>query len=320
MKKNSIPLVVITNTVPESVLLPLREIARVVMGPDDGNLMSRADLMRLAPGAVGIVNQAELRVDAELLDAAPLLRIVANVAIGVNNLDLPLMARRGVVATNVPEAFVEATADCTLAMILAVARRISEADRYVRSGKWDSFQPGAWDGALLQGKTLGIVGYGKVGRAVEKRARAFGLEVIHYRRSDQGSPGFRPLDDLVRQSDFVSIHTPLNAASERLFDASRIQRMKPGAFLINMARGRVVDETALVAALKAKHLAGAGIDVFENEPRVHTDLLTMNQVVLSPHLGGGTVESRHQARLLCMQNVAAILRGLPPLTPVPRSN
>jgi glyoxylate reductase len=316
MENNTLPLVVITNTVPAPVLLPLQGIARVLMGPADGNLMSRAELMRLAPSVVGIVNQAELRVDAELLDAAPALRIVANVAMGVNNLDLPLMARRGVVATNVPEAFVESTADCTLAMILAVARRIPEADRYVRSGKWDSFQPGAWDGSLLQGKTLGIVGYGKVGQAVEKRARAFGLEVIHYRRTNSGAPGFRSLDDLVHQSDFVSLHTPLNADSERLFDARRIQCMKPGAYLINMARGRVVDEAALVAALKSAHLAGAGLDVFENEPRVHPELLTMNQVVLSPHLGGGTVESRHQARLLCVKNVAAILRGHPPLTPV----
>jgi glyoxylate reductase len=316
MENNTLPLVVITNTVPAPVLLPLQGIARVVMGPADGNLMSRAELMRLAPSVVGIVNQAELRVDAELLDAAPALRIVANVAMGVNNLDLPLMARRSVVATNVPEAFVESTADCTLAMILAVARRIPEADRYVRSGKWDSFQPGVWDGSLLQGKTLGIVGYGKVGQAVEKRARAFGLEVIHYRRTNSGARGFRSLDDLVRLSDFVSLHTPLNADSERLFDDRRIQCMKPGAYLINMARGRVVDEAALVAALKSGHLAGAGLDVFENEPRVNPELLTMNQVVLSPHLGGGTVESRHQARLLCVKNVAAILRGLPPLTPV----
>lgn len=316
MSSAPLPLVLITNTVPPAALSALDGLARIVMGPAGGDLMPRSEVLRLAPGLAGIINQAELRVDAELLDAAPALKVVANVAIGVNNLDLAQMARRGVVATNVPDAFVDSTADCTLALLLAVARRVPEADRYVRSGAWQSFQPGVWDGALLQGKTLGIVGYGKIGQAVEKRARAFGLTVIHYRRSDDRAPGYAPLETLLRTSDFVSLHTPLNADSDQLLDAARLGQMKRGAYLINMARGRVVNEGALVAALHSGHLAGAGLDVFEDEPRVHLALLAMKQVVLTPHLGGGTAESRQQARILCARNVAAVLRGERPLTPV----
>ena len=316
MASSPLPLVLITNTVPAAALSALDGIARVIMGPAGGDLMPRSEVLRLAPGLAGIINQAELRVDAELLDAAPALKVVANVAIGVNNLDLALMARRGVIATNVPDAFVESTADCTLALLLAVARRVPEADSYVRSGAWQNFQPGVWDGALLHGKTLGIVGYGKIGQAVEKRARAFGLTVIHYRRSTDRGPGYAPLEGLLRTSDIVSLHTPLNADSDQLLDTARLGQMKPGAYLINMARGRVVNENALVAALQSGHLAGAGLDVFEDEPRVHPALLQMKQVVLTPHLGGGTRESRHQARILCAQNVAAVLRGERPFTPV----
>lgn len=316
MNSNALPIVLFTNTVPREVLAPLDGLARLVMGPDNGDLMPRTEVLRHAPELAGIVNQAELRVDAELLDAAPRLRVVANVAIGVDNLDLPLLARRGVVATNVPDAFVESTADATLALILAVARRIPDAERFVRAGEWQRFQPGRWDGVLLHGKTLGLVGYGKIARAVERRAAAFGMQVQHFRRSGERAPDWRPLDCLLATSDFVSLHTPLNADSQRLLDSTRLARMKRGSFLINMARGRVVDEADLVAALKSGHLAGAGLDVFEDEPRVHPELLTMRQVVLTPHLGGGTVESRRQSRLLCVQNVAAVLQCRPPLTPV----
>ena len=314
MSAPSLPLVLITNSVPLATLAPLQGLARVVMGPANGDLMPRAEVLRLAPDLAGIINQAELRVDRELLGLAPHLRIVANVAIGVDNLDLPLMATHGVYATNTPHAFVEATADHTLGLILALARRLPEADRFVRSGSWQGFQPGVWDGALLAGKTLGLVGYGAIGRAVESRALAFGLRVLHYRRTPDPDPGYTPLDELLRESDFVSLHVPLNAASTRLIDAARLHRMKRGAGLINVSRGQVVDEAALVAALRSGHLAGAGLDVFENEPQVHPELLAMNNVVLTPHIGGGTRESRHQARHFCAENVARVLSGRRPLS------
>jgi glyoxylate reductase len=315
------PRVLITNTVPDDILVPLAGLADVILGPDGGQTTPRDEVLRLAPDLVGIINQGELRVDAELLDHAPQLKIVANVAAGYNNLDTDLMAARGVWATNTPDAFYEATADFTLAMILAVARFLAKGDRYIRAGKWQRFEPGVWDGMLLAGKTLGIVGYGRTGQAVATRARAFGMQVIYNRRQQTADPAFRALDDLLAEADCVSLHVPLLPETHHLLDVRRLAQMKRGAYLINMARGPVVDEAALVAALQNGHLAGAALDVFEEEPKVHPALLSMDNVVLAPHVGGGTRESRRTARLLCAENIAAVLRGERPMTPVnePRS-
>jgi len=312
----SLPRVLITNTVPDTILEPLRGLAEVILGPDGGLTTPRDEVLQLAPELVGIINQGELRVDAELLDRSPKLRIVANVAAGYNNMNTELMAARGVWGTNTPDAFYEATADFTLALILAVARFLAKGDRYVRAGQWKRFEPGVWDGVLLSGKTLGIVGYGRTGQAVATRARAFGMNIIYTRRQTTTDPAYRSLDALLAEADFVSLHVPLLPQTHHLIDARRLAQMKRGAYLINMARGPVVDEEALVRALQSGHLAGAGLDVFENEPEVHPALLTMENVVLAPHVGGGTRESRHAARLLCAENVAAVLRGERPLTPV----
>lgn len=313
MSSSQLPLVLITNTVPPETLVPLAKLARVVMGPANGDLMPRAEVLRLAPDLTGIINQAELRVDEELLAQAPRLRIVANISIGVDNLDLARMQRQGVYATNTPGAFVDSTADFTLGMMLTLARRIHEADRYVRTGAWRHFQPGVWDGALLGGKTLGLVGYGAIGRAVAQRARAFNLRVLHHRRTRTAEPGQVTLDRLLAESDFVSLHVPLNDDSRHLLGAERLGRMKRGAYLINASRGRVIEEAALVRALQSGHLAGAALDVFENEPAVHPALLTMPNVVLTPHIAGGTRESRHNARYFCVENVARVLSGQSPL-------
>ncbi|MBL9192656.1 MAG: D-glycerate dehydrogenase [Opitutaceae bacterium] len=310
----TLPLVLVTNSVPDDVLAPLEGIARVVMGPADGELMPRAEVLERAPELAAIVNQAELQVDSELLARARKLRIVANVAIGANNLNLALMENHGVFATNVPHAFVESTADFTLGMLLALTRRLPEADAHVRAGAWRSFQPGRWDGVLLGNKILGLVGYGSIGQAVARRARGFGLRVLFHQRSVSAHEEFASLDRLLSESDIVSLHVPLNRDSERLIDASRLARMKQGALLINASRGRVVDETALVAALQSGRLAGAALDVFENEPAVHPALLTMRNVVLTPHIGGGTRESRFQARLHCIQDVARVLTGKRPVS------
>ena len=314
MSVSSLPLVLITNAVSPEVLSPLNGLARVILGPAGGDLMVRSDVLRLAPDLVGIVNQAELRVDEELLALAPHLKVVANVSIGTNNLDLALMQRRGVYATNVPHAFVGATADYALGAMLALVRRIPEADRYVRSGAWNGFQPGAWDGALLDGKILGLVGYGAIGRAVAIRARGFGLRTMYHQRTPVDDPEYASLDSLLQAADIVSLHLPLNHDSDRLISAARLARMKRGACLVNSARGRIVDEAALVAALESGHLAGAALDVFENEPSVHPALLSMRNVVLTPHLGGGTHESRHRARSHCVMDVARVLSGQRPVS------
>jgi glyoxylate reductase len=321
---DNLPIVAITNHLPDEHLQPLPDCARIIKGPVDGKLLSRQQMLELAPQLSAIICQAELRIDREMLDAAPKLKIVANVAIGTDNFDKDVMAQRGVWGTNVPDAFTDATADFTLALILAVARRIVPADRYVRGGKWreDGFRPGSWDGMLLSGKTLGIVGYGKIGKAVATPAKAFGMRVLFNNRTDRNDPCFREIDQLVRDADIVSLHVPLTPETTHLINARRLEMMKPGSVLINMSRGKVVDEEGLTHALLSRHLAGAGLDVFEKEPIVHPALLGLDNVVLTPHHGGGSVEGRAAARLMAAKNVAAVLRGEPPVTPVntlPRS-
>lgn len=310
--------VLITNAVPQSALQPLAGIAEIIQGPAGGRLMSREAVLSHAPTVHGIINQAELTVDAELLNVARRLRVVANVAIGVNNLDLTLMEQHGVWATNVPDAFVASTADCTLALMLNLMRRINSAERYVRSGRWssDGFQPGVWDGALLAGKILGIIGYGRIGKAVARRAKAFDMRVIYHSNTASADDAFRPLADLLAEADVVTLHTPLTASTHHLIAAKQLAQMKSSAFLINMARGPVVHEQALVEALLDGKIAGAALDVFEYEPEVQPALLQMSNVCLTPHIGGGTAESRMAARHLCAENVAAVLQGERPLTPV----
>ncbi len=312
--------VLITNTVPANTLEPLTSIATVIQGPDNGDLTPRAEILRLAPELDAIINQAELVVDEELLQLAPRLKIVANVAMGANNLNCDLMARYGVWATNTPGVFADSTADCTLGMVINLARQLVTADRYVRSGSWvqDGFQPGVWDGIGLRGKVLGIVGFGHIGRSVAERARAFGMSIIFNDPKGADHSEYRSIDDLMQEADFVSLHVPLTPSTHHLINARRFELMKPHAFLINMARGPVVHEKALVAALRSNRIAGAALDVFEFEPDVHHDLLQMDNVCLTPHLGGATRESRYQARRLAAENVAAVLRGDEPLTPLNR--
>ncbi len=310
------PLVLCTNLVPDHVLAPLDGLAGVQLGPGGGDIMPRAEVLKLAPQLDAIVNQGELVVDEELLDAAPRLRIIANVAAGYNNMDLGLMSARGVWGCNTPDAFYESTADFTLAMILSLARFLAHGDRYVRAGDWKRFEPGVWDGTLLRDKTLGIVGYGRTGRAVAQRARAFGMRILYTRRTESTDPEYRTLDALLAESDFVTLHTPLTEETWHLLNADKLALLKRGAWLINMARGAVVDEEALVQILRSGHLAGAALDVFEEEPGVHPALLTMDNVVLAPHMGGCTQWSRRTARLTCFENVARVLRGERPATPL----
>ena len=306
---SSRPVVLITTALPRSQLSHLAGLARIVMGPPGGDTMPRARVLQMAPQLAGIISQGELTVDAELLDRAPSLRIVASASVGVDKLDLSLMAQRGVYATNAPTYFVEATADYTLGAILALMRRLTEADRYVRSGRWHRFQPGAWDGGLLKDKVLGIVGYGAIGRAVARRATGFGLKVIYYSRTPSKEPGYTPLNRLLSKADIVSLHVPLTVDTYGLMNSSRLDRMKRGAYLINTARGRVVDEAALIRVLNSGQLAGAALDVFAQEPQVPAALRRHNNVLLTPHLGGGTRESRLMAWSICLSNVARVLAG-----------
>jgi glyoxylate reductase len=308
------PRVLITAVVPPDHLAPLDGIAEVTMGPSDGALMPRVAVLDMAGELDGIINHGDVVVDEALLSIATRLRIVANMSVGFNNFNLDAMTRHGVWATNAPDPFVDATADATLGLLLAVARRICEGHAYVHSGQWakDGFRPAQWDGLRLQNKTLGIVGYGRIGRAVARRAEAFGMKILVHAPSCRAEPNYCDLDDILTRADVISLHVPLTAQTRHLLNAGNILRMKRGAILLNMARGPVVQETALCDALISGHLGGAGIDVQEFEPQVPAALLNRKNVVLTPHIGGCTVEGRRESRFQSASDVARVLSDQEP--------
>jgi glyoxylate reductase len=271
--------------------------------------MDREDVLRADRGIEGLLSQGELTIDAELLDTFPNLRIVANAAVGTDNLRVDLMSARGVWATYAPDSLIEPTADVTLGLILCLARRIVEAHNFVLEGRWRGIFAGYWNGPLLAGKTLGLLGYGRIAQAVAVRAKGFGMRVIHHRRTTTEAPDSRSLGALLEESDFLSIHTPLTPETRHLLNADRLSLMRPGAYLINTGRGPIVDEEALVEALGKGHLAGAALDVFENEPEIHPGLLKADNVVLTPHIGGAATEGRCGAQLTCTENIAAVFNG-----------
>lgn len=301
--------ILVTRAYPPDLTSKLASEFDVIAPPDEHQSFNYDDVLRQAGGLAAIINQGELSIDAPLIAAAPQLKIVANASIGVNNLALAPMRVRSIWGTNTPEAFVDATADCTLGLLLMVARRMGEGERFVRAGRWRNFAPGTWDGMLLRGRTLGLVGYGRIGRAVAHRAGAFGLNVLHHTRARTNDAGWRSLDELLAVSDFVSLHVPLNDDSRNLINERRLAQMKRGAYLLNLARGPVVDEPALIAALRSGHLGGAALDVFANEPQVPAALIEMENVVLTPHIGGGSKEGRRSAQEACVDNVHRVLRG-----------
>jgi glyoxylate reductase len=283
---------------------------------------TRGELRRHVGDADALLCMLTERIDAELLDGAPRLQVVANFAVGYDNIDVRAASDRGVVVTNTPDVLTEATADLTWALLLAVARRIGEGDRLVRSGRWEGWGPTQLLGAPVHGATLGIVGLGQIGRAVARRANGFAMDVrYHNRRRDRPAEvdtgaTFVELDELFESADIVSLHAPLNDSSRHLVDAVALQRMKPTALLVNTARGPLVDEAALVDALRAGEIAGAALDVFEREPLVEAGLRELDQVVLSPHLGSATSSARAAMVRRCCDNIVAVLGGRPPLTPV----
>lgn len=262
------------------------------------------------------------RVSAEVFATAARLKVVAVYAVGVNNVDLGAAFRAGVWVTNTPDVLTDATADLTMALLLAVTRRVVEGDRYVREGRFTGWAPDLLLGSGLQGKLLGIVGFGRIGQAVARRAQAFGMNIAYYSRREHPEASIPDvsyvpnLDELLSRADVVSLHCPLTPETRHLLHRQRLFGMKRGAFLINAARGEVVDEAALVEALASGHLAGAGLDVYEREPQVHPGLLALPNVVLLPHLGSATRETREAMADLVVANVLAVLSGKPPVTPV----
>jgi glyoxylate reductase len=255
------------------------------------------------------------------LDGLPRLRVVANCAVGLDNVDLEACARRGVVVTNTPDVLTQATADLTWALLLAVTRRLKEGQRLIEEGQWRGWDPRQLLGLELTGATLGLVGAGRIGRAVGRRAPAFGLRLCYCdptaRRDFELETGALrlPLDDLLGRSDVVSLHVPATAETRNLIGARELALMKPGAFLVNTARGELVDEDALAVALETGRLGGAGLDVFRREPYIPEALVRHPRVVVLPHLGSATLRTRRAMAALAVGNARAVLAGQPPLTP-----
>lgn len=317
------PRVVITRTLTDAAMRAAEALeGELVVGPEEPP--STRWLLDAVPGAAAVVCTLTERIDAELLDAAgPRLRIVANVAVGYDNVDVAAARERGIAVTNTPGVLDAATADLTFALLLALARRVAEGDRFLRT------RPGwVWGPRLLvgldvsAGATLGLIGYGRIGRAVARRALAFDMRVLAYSPSsptsgtDEQGVEYADLATVLGTADVVSVHVPLNAATHHLIDAGVLAAMRPGALLINTSRGGVVDTEALIEALRAGRLGGAGLDVFEGEPLVDPRLLDFESVVLTPHIGSAGLATRDRMGTLAVRNAAEVLAGRPPLTPV----
>jgi glyoxylate reductase len=274
--------------------------------------MSREELVARLPGKHALVSMVTDSIDASVVAAGTDLRVIANVAVGYNNVDVAAARARGILVTNTPDVLTDATADFTMALVLAVTRRLGEGERMVRRKAWPGWAFDQLLGMQLRGRQLGIVGFGRIGQAVAIRAAAFGMTIVHSSRS-----GGMVLDRLLSSSDVVSLHVPLTDDTRHLIGQAQLARMKRSAYLVNTTRGPVVDEAALAWAVRHHLIAGAALDVYEREPEVHPDLLDLENVVLAPHLGSATTETRTAMADLAVSNVLAVLSGQAPLTPVP---
>jgi glyoxylate reductase len=309
--------ILITRKLPSLVIAKLGAVADVDLYTGEGAIAPDELRARVA-GKDALVCLLTDAIDRTVIDAAPTLKAISNVAVGYNNIDVPYARARGIVVTNTPDVLTESVADFTWALILAITRRLSEGERLVRRGEWKGWALDLLLGMELRGKQLGLVGLGRIGRAVAARAGAFGMKVAYTSRTDTAAVGeAMQLDRLLLTSDIVSLHVPLTPETTHLIDKRALTRMKRSAYLINTARGPVVDEAALAWALQHHLLAGAALDVYEHEPAVHPDLLSLENVLLVPHLGSGTTETRTAMADLAADNVLAVLDGRPPLTPVP---
>jgi glyoxylate reductase len=315
-------IVYVSRPLPEPATASLAAAGLEVHQQPEDRPATRDELLAGAAGADAVLSMLTDRIDGELLDASPGVRVVANMAVGFDNLDVAAASARGVVVTNTPGVLTEATADLAFALLLAAARRLGEGERLVRSGGWQVWGPRQLLGRPVAGQTLGIVGLGAIGTAVARRGRGFDMPVLYCNRhaapAAEAETGARrvELDELLATSDFVSLHAPLNDDSRHLIDGAALARMKPTAVLINTARGALVDEAALVEALRRGAIAGAGLDVYEDEPRLAPGLAELDNVVVIPHIGSATTTTRAAMVELACANVVAVLSGQVPPTPL----
>jgi glyoxylate reductase len=311
---NHRPKVLISRPIQQSVIDRIFEHCEVLVHPVDEPMP--VELLAEAVRDVDGLMCVGVRVSKDIIDGSSKLRVISNVAVGYDNIDVEACNGRGILVTNTPDVLTEATADLGFALILAAARRVVEGDRYVREGRWSQWQWNAMWGAEIHGKTLGLYGFGRIAQALARRGRGFSMRILYHARhrvSDEieKSLGAKFVDrnTMLRESDFLSLHVPLTPETRHAVSTPQLALMKPTAYLINTARGPVVDEQALVQALQAGTIAGAGLDVFENEPKVHPALLTMNNVTLLPHVGSATNDTRLRMAMLASENLLAALRG-----------
>ena len=310
------PTLYLSRLLPDPVMTIIREQFQLVQEPLDALLAPSALREGLCQADAAIVTLGDF-IDAETIRAASRLKILANYAVGYNNIDLPAAQQRGLIVTNTPDVLTDATADLTWALLLATARRIVEGDALVRSGRWTGWSPTQLLGTEVSGKTLGVIGMGRIGQAVANRAVGFRMPVRYHTRQSMAISSlpreweFRSLRDLLMEVDVATIHVPLTPATHHLIGARELAWMRPTAFVINTARGLIVDEGALVDAIKRGIIAGAGLDVYEQEPALHPALAQLKKVVLLPHLGSATLHARVQMGLVCLENIHAVLAGRP---------
>jgi glyoxylate reductase len=312
------PAVLVTRRLPSSVISKLEEVFDVDLYTG-GGAISREELLRRVAGKDALICLLTDSIDAAVLDAAgPSLKVVANVAVGYNNIDVAACRERNIVVTNTPDVLTNACADFTWALILAVTRRLGEGERVVRAGAWGGWALDYMLGMELRGKQLGLVGLGRIGRAVAEKAPVFGMTVAYTARNPAALPGATQLslDKLLASSDIVSLHCPMTPETKHLIDQKALTRMKRSAYLINTSRGPVVDEAALAWALRERLIAGAALDVYEKEPEIHPGLMQLENVLLIPHLASATTETRTAMAALAASNAIAVASGQPPLTRV----
>ena len=311
--------VLITRRLPESALAIVRNECTTELFPHD-RAMTRAELFEAIRDKDGLLCLLTDKIDSALVEAAPKLRAISNFAVGYNNIDVAAATARGIPVTNTPGVLTETTADLVWALLMAVARRIAEGDRFTHAGRFDGWGPTLLLGTDVYGKTLGIIGTGRIGQAVAKRAAGFDMRILYTDPQPLDPDTERSLranrvdlETLLRESDYVTVHVPLNDATHHLVGSNQLSLMKPTAYLINTARGPVVDEKALVNALRRIQIAGAGLDVFEHEPHIEPELINFENVVLLPHIGSASVETRTRMAVMAAENLVAMLRGERPL-------
>jgi glyoxylate reductase len=312
--------VLVTREIPEAGLRPLEDFDVTVLSEAPPE---RGELLEAVRGASGVLSTVTEKIDGEFMDAAgDGLKVVANLAVGYDNVDVEAANERGVIVTNTPGVLDETTADVAFMLLLAAARRLGEAERVLRSGKWEWWGPKLFMGPDVWGKKLGIIGLGRIGQAVARRAKGFDMDILYHSRSrneeaeSELGARYMDLDELLETADFVTIHTPLTDETQHLIGPAELEKMKPEAVLVNTSRGPVVDEDALADALAEERIFAAGLDVYEEEPKVHPKLLELENVVLAPHIGSGSIETRNKMAVLAAENLAAVLRGDQPKTPV----